>query len=63
MTTDKKREKIFLAVCEYAEKFAWEDEDGIERLAISESVYQRDEMQIDGLELVCELLDILNDES
>lgn len=62
MTTDEKREKIFLAVCEYAYSF-YEDEDGKPQLASSEGVYQSDSMQIDGLELICELLDILNDKS
>jgi hypothetical protein len=62
LTTDEKREKIFLAVLDYAQKFG-DDDSGKFRLAISEQVYQSDEMQIDGLELICELLDILNSES
>jgi len=63
LTTDEKREKIFLAVLDYSQAFGWEDDDGKYQLATGESVYQRDEMQVDGLELICELLDILNDES
>lgn len=67
MTSDEKREKIFLAVCEYAKKFGHDDEDSnggyCFNLARSEQVYQRDSMQEDGLELICELLDILNGES
>lgn len=62
MTSDEKREKIFLAVLDYAYSFH-EDYDGKPQLANSESVYQSDSMQIDGLELICKLLDILNDES
>lgn len=67
MTSDEKREKMFLAVCEYAEKFGYDDEDNngnyCFNLARSEQLYQRDSMQEDGLELICKLLDILNDES
>lgn len=62
MTTDEKREKIFLAVLDYAQAFGWED-GKINRLANSEALFQSDEMQIDGLSLVGDLLDILNDES
>ena len=67
MTTDEKREKIFLAVCEYATKFGFDDEDNngnyCFNLAKSEQVYQSDHMQEDGLELICKLLNLLNDES
>lgn len=60
MTTDEKREKVFLAVLDYAYSF-YEDKDGKPQLASSEGVYQSDSMQIEGLELICKLLDILND--
>lgn len=62
MTSDEMREKIFREVLDYAEAYGFEDEDGKKRLATSESVYQSDSMQVDGLELVCRLLDILNGE-
>lgn len=60
MTSDEKREKIFLAVLNYAQAFGWEDS---KRLANSEALFQSDGMQIDALNLVGDLLDILNDES
>lgn len=60
MTSDQQREKIFLAVLNYAQKFAY-NEEGDYRLPLSEQVYQSDDMQIEGLELVGELLDILNE--
>ena len=63
MTTDEKREKIFLAVLDFADAYSWKDEDGKKRLANSEALFQSDGMQVDGLNLVGELLDILNDES
>lgn len=63
MTTDEKREKIFLAVLDYAEVFGFKDNDGKCRLANSEALFQSDDMQIDALNLVGDLLDILNGES
>jgi hypothetical protein len=67
MTTDKIRQKMYSAVCEYATKFGHDDEDSNGNysfdLATSEQVYQSDHMQEDGLELICKLLDILNGES
>jgi hypothetical protein len=60
MTSDQQREKIFLAVLKYAQKFAY-NEEGDYRFPLSEQVYQCDDMQIEGLELVGELLDILNE--
>lgn len=56
MTSDQQREKIFLAVLNYAQKYGF---DG--GLATSEALYQSDHKQIAGLELVGELLDILNE--
>lgn len=63
MTSDEMREKIFREVLDYAEVYGFEDEGGKKRLATSEYLYQSDGMQIDGLTLVGDLLDILNGES
>lgn len=63
MTSDEKREKIFLAVLDYADAYSWKDEDGKKILANSEMISQSDGMQIDAQYLVEDLLDILDDES
>lgn len=60
MTADEQREKIWLAVLDYAQRYGYEDEDEKWCLATSESVYQSDSMQVEGLELICSLLDALN---
>lgn len=60
MTADEQREKIWLLVLSYASKFGHEEENKKWHLATSEMVYQNDDMQIEGLELICSLLDALN---
>jgi len=63
MTSDEMREKIFREVLDYAEAYGFEGENGEKRLATRQALYQNDGMQIDGLTLVGDLLDILNGKS
>jgi len=56
--------EMFDLVFEYAAKFGYEgdDEEG-PSLLTSESLFQRDDPQIEGLELAGKLVDILNGEN
>ena len=62
MTTDEKREKIFLAVLDYAQAYGYEDNNEKWCLAKSEMLSRDEKMQIDAQYLVEDLLDILNGE-